>query len=178
MRLFVALDLPADARAALAAWCEAAAPAGVRRVPADNLHVTLAFLGSRSQEEAAAAGALLAGVVGPLGGSCGPPGRCGCRRAGPACCPSRSLRTTRWPRCRPISSRGSSAAIAFEPERRRFRPHVTVGRVARGTPIDARQALAPDVPPLAFAAPAVTLYRSHTGAGGARYEPLVRAELG
>ena len=48
---------------------------------------------------------------------------------------------------------------------------------ARGTRIDARRALDPPAPELAFAAPALTLYRSHTAAGGARYEPLERVDL-
>jgi 2'-5' RNA ligase len=33
------------------------------------------------------------------------------------------------------------------------------------------------VPPLAFAGAAATLYRSHLGRGGARYEPLARVDL-
>ena len=176
MRLFVALDLPADARAALAAWCEAAAPAGVRRVPAVNLHVTLAFLGSCSHEQAAATGALLAGVAGPLdelrtdGALWLPPRRPGVLSV--ALAADDALAALQADLVARLVD-----AIGFEPEQRRFRPHVTVGRVARGTPIDTRRALEPGVPELAFEAPAVTLYRSHTGAGGARYEPLVRAEL-
>ncbi|HEV2785555.1 MAG TPA: 2'-5' RNA ligase family protein, partial [Solirubrobacteraceae bacterium] len=67
--------------------------------------------------------------------------------------------------------------IGFEPERRPFRPHVTVGRVPRGTRIDARRDLRPPAPELTFRAPALTLYRSHTGRGGARYEALERVEL-
>jgi 2'-5' RNA ligase len=64
-------------------------------------------------------------------------------------------------------------AIGFEPERRPFRAHVTVGRVPRGTRLAACE-LDPPAPALAFAAPAITLYRSHTGGHGARYEPLAR----
>ena len=176
MRLFVAPDLPADARTTLAAWCEAAAPAGVRRVPAGNLHVTLAFLGSRSREDAAATGALLSVVAGPLGelrtsGALRPPPR----RPGVlsvALAADDALAALQAGLVARLV-----AAIGFEPEQRRFRPHVTVGRVARGTPIDTRRALEPDVPALAFEAPAVTLYRSHSGVGGARYEPLVRVAL-
>ena len=67
MRLFVALELPAAARAALAAWADAAAPPIVRRIPVENLHVTLAFLGSRSEDEATTVGARLADVIRPLG---------------------------------------------------------------------------------------------------------------
>ncbi len=63
-RLFVALDLPEDAREALAAWGgEVAAPDGAERrlrlIPADALHVTLCFLGWRDEgqsEDGARAG--------------------------------------------------------------------------------------------------------------------------
>jgi 2'-5' RNA ligase len=47
---------------------------------------------------------------------------------------------------------------------------VTVGRVARGGRV-AAGALDPP-PALTFDAGLVTLYRSHTGRGGARYEAL------
>lgn len=50
LRLFLALDLPHDARAALAAWAHAAVGWG-RRVREDDLHVTLAFLGARPAGE-------------------------------------------------------------------------------------------------------------------------------
>jgi 2'-5' RNA ligase len=64
-------------------------------------------------------------------------------------------------------------AIGFEAGVHPFRPHVTVGRVARGTQVDPRSALAAP-PQLSFAPPALTLYRSHTAPGGAYYEPLER----
>ncbi len=56
LRLFLALRLPDDAVAALAGWQQrelgAAARGGAARlVPAGNLHVTLAFLGSRPAAE-------------------------------------------------------------------------------------------------------------------------------
>jgi 2'-5' RNA ligase len=48
LRLFLALRVPDDASAAIAAWqAETFAGADVRVVPRENLHVTLAFLGSR-----------------------------------------------------------------------------------------------------------------------------------
>jgi 2'-5' RNA ligase len=174
MRLFVALDLPADARAGLAAWADAAAPAAVRRVPEANLHVTLAFLGARSEPDAGAAGALLAELARPLGPL---------RSAGALWLPPRrpGVLAVALHGAQDLSSlradlvAGLESAIGFEAERRPFRPHVTVGRVRRGTPVDTRRALDPAAPELAFAPAALTLYRSHTGAGGARYEPLARA---
>jgi RNA 2',3'-cyclic 3'-phosphodiesterase len=49
IRLFCALDLPDEARAELASWASALHRG--RLVPAENLHVTLAFLGHRAAGE-------------------------------------------------------------------------------------------------------------------------------
>lgn len=176
MRLFIALDLPVHVRTALAAWAVQAAPPEVRRVPADNLHVTLAFLGARSTADATAAGALLPALARPL----------------------EDLRTAaalwlppRRPAVLTIALESGAAladlqaelvaalasAIGFQPERRRFRPHVTVGRVARGTRIDTARELEPSAPRLHFHAPTLTLYRSRTAPEGARYERLTAVEL-
>jgi len=170
LRLFVALDVPEAVRCMLAAWCTEVAPEGVRRVPAENLHMTLAFLGSRSVEEAAEVGALLAPVaawpVGSLataGALWLPPRNPGVLTVAIAAGDGLgALRSSLVARLR--------EAIAFEPERRAFRAHVTVGRVPRGARVDAEKLDPP--PELAFDAPALTLYRSHTGRGGARYEAL------
>jgi len=67
-RLFVALDLPEDAREALAAWGrKVASPDGAERrlrlVPADALHVTLCFLGWRDEGQAEEIAALALGVL-------------------------------------------------------------------------------------------------------------------
>lgn len=176
MRLFVALDLPDDVRAALAAWADAAAPAAVRRVAPQNLHVTLAFLGSRDVGEANAAGALLAQAARALPAQ---------QTAGALWLPPRrpGVLTVALRRDDALAAlqgdlvAALADAIGSRPERRAFRPHVTVGRVARGTRLDARRPLDPPAPELSFRAPAITLYRSHTAAGGARYEPLERVGL-
>jgi RNA 2',3'-cyclic 3'-phosphodiesterase len=53
LRLFCALRLPTEALDSLVAWqCRLALPAGVRLVPRDNLHITLAFLGSTPRRRA------------------------------------------------------------------------------------------------------------------------------
>ena len=67
-------------------------------------------------------------------------------------------------------------AIGYEPDRRPFRPHVTVGRVPRGTWGVSRELEAP-VPQLVFEASAITLYQSTPAPGGARYEPLASCRL-
>ncbi|HUR87259.1 MAG TPA: RNA 2',3'-cyclic phosphodiesterase [Solirubrobacteraceae bacterium] len=174
MRLFVALALPALVRGALAAWAVEAAPAAMRRVPAENLHVTLAFLGSLAEEDAAAVARVLAEVARPVG--------------------ALAVDGALWlPPRRPgvlsVALRGRPAlgelhadlvaalagTIGFEPERRALRPHVTVAR-ARGRERVRPVALEPEPPPLEFEAEGLVLLRSHTGGpGGSRYEALARA---
>ncbi len=176
MRLFIALDLPPDVRTALSLWAGQAAPPEVRRVPVDNLHVTLAFLGARSGDESVAAGALLPALARPLGelrttGALWlPPRRPGVLSVG-----LESDDTLAALHEELVAALGS--AIGFQAERRRFRPHVTLGRVARGTRVDTRPALDPPAPQLCFQARALTLYRSRTSPEGARYERLTGVDL-
>jgi 2'-5' RNA ligase len=66
-------------------------------------------------------------------------------------------------------------AVGYEPERRRFRPHVTVARVRHGAA--PRRGGLPDAPKADFAGEALVLYRSYLGGGPARYEALERVAL-
>jgi 2'-5' RNA ligase len=66
-------------------------------------------------------------------------------------------------------------AVGYEPERRRFRPHVTVARVRHGAA--PRRTGLPEAPEAEFAGEALVLYRSWLGGGPARYEALERAIL-
>jgi 2'-5' RNA ligase len=68
------------------------------------------------------------------------------------------------------------AGADYEPEKRRFRPHVTVARMGARSPARASRELAP-TPALRFAPEALTLYRSRLARTGASYEPLARVEL-
>jgi len=170
LRLFVALDLPPDVRGALAGWATRVAPDGVRPVRAENLHLTLAFLGSRSQEEAAAVAALLPGLARPLG----PLSTAGALWLSPRR-PTVLTVALAGPQLQALQESVAAAlaeSVGYEPQQRRFRPHVTVGRVAR---IGSRDVA--DAPALTFAAGALTLYRSHTGTAGSRYEPLASVAL-
>ena len=54
VRMFVALDLPERVREDIAIWGEAElTDPALRRVPLESLHVTLAFIGARPEEEVA-----------------------------------------------------------------------------------------------------------------------------
>jgi len=179
VRLFVALELPDDVRATLAGWLhrQRAVHAQVRPVPVEQLHVTLAFLGTRPAGELDR----IADAVAAVGGA----GSCfGLATGAPVWLPPRR------PRALAIEihdERGELAvlhdalaaalddAIGWRPDRP-LRPHVTVARrsaVGGGTPLPG---LAP-TPSIAFDAPALTVFRSTLLPEGARYATVERAPL-
>jgi 2'-5' RNA ligase len=177
LRLFVALDLPAEAVAALARFRDTAADPAVWRPLEDaTFHVTLAFLGHRPEAEVAA----VAGVLDALAARRPPALALG---AGLLLPPRRARVLTvaltdeagALTELQAEVSDGLAAAGLYTPEARPFRPHVTVARIlprARAPrTIDAQ----PE--PVPFAGGPVVLYRSHVRRGGARYEPLVTHEL-
>jgi len=170
IRLFCALQLPDDARAGLATWASGRLHGG-RLVPADDLHVTLAFLGGRPTAEVPSIAAEL---------------REAARAAGPV-----ELRPLRYRETRSVGMilfddvGGAAAALAadlqgrleradlFRRERRPWLPHVTVQRFRQP---------AGDRPTLtnmcSIHVVRSALYRSFLGPGGARYDALETAALG
>lgn len=191
-RLFVALDLAGEVCDELAAWArEAAAGSGLRvqgtgdgplrLLAAQSLHLTLCFLGERPAQEIDAIDAALEACATDVG--------------------ELSLGAALWlPAKRPRAlavevhdgagelgrlhgalSRTIAGATAWEPDRRRFRAHVTVARV-RGGARAARQSLAarpqlPATPRLAFAVESITLYDSRLDPAGAVHEALASSRL-
>ena len=71
--------------------------------------------------------------------------------------------------------------VAWEPERRRFRAHLTVARVRGREPLLAAPGGADRTsrppPPCASSPQSLTLYRSWLEPGGARYEALATRPL-
>jgi 2'-5' RNA ligase len=178
LRLFVAADLPAAVRAALAAFRDASDPAIWRPVPDEALHVTLAFLGHLPEEAADAAAAVLDRAAGPaprllVGDPLVLPPRRGRVLCAALADPDGTLAALQQ-----RVSEGLEAEGLYTPETRPFRAHATVARLRsgarpqRGVP---RGGAALD--PLEFHADAVTLYRSHLRRGGARYEALHRVPV-
>ena len=188
-RLFVAVDLPLPVRERLTAWAResaaglelGSAPFPLRLLDRDVLHLTLCFLGSRPLTEITAIGPALSACTVQMGElSVGPP---------------------LWlPPARPRSlgvaihdDEGTLAdlhaavrnavceAIAWKPERRRFRAHVTLartrGRPAAGWNLPGGSARLPATPQLRFAAESLTLYRSWLAPQGASYEALASCDL-
>ncbi|HEX5224786.1 MAG TPA: RNA 2',3'-cyclic phosphodiesterase [Solirubrobacteraceae bacterium] len=179
-RLFVAAELPSAAREELADWARAAlaGPArhAVRLLDPELLHVTLCFLGSRPVAEIDALGPVVSRLHSPA---------CEATLGAPLWLPARR------PKVLAIELTGAEGlaelqrrvtdelamAIDWQPERRRFRAHVTVARVRGGGAVDARARL-PATPALSVAIEAVSLQRSWLSPAGARYETLARCELG
>jgi 2'-5' RNA ligase len=178
--MFVALDLPEGARAALAAWRDelVAGRRDLRPVGAGALHLTLVFLAWQDEAEAeaiaeAAFGAATAPapVLRPAAVRALPPrdprlfaldldddeGRASALQAAV----SEALEAGRW----------------YRPEKRPFWPHITLARVKRGERRVAPLPASPPPPGERFAAAALTLYRSTLRPQGALYEPLARVAL-
>lgn len=176
LRLFAALELPADARARLAAWAAAAVPEGVRPVPEANLHLTLAFLGERPPRDVAACAAAVRGAAHPLGPlSCAgvlwlPPRRPVVLTV--AIAPDPALEALQDA----VAGALEAALGGWRRDDRPFLPHVTAGRVRRGARVSA-VVLSPEPPALVFAPKTVTLFASYAASGGSRHEVLARAPL-
>lgn len=201
-RLFVAVDPPATVRERLAEWARATdvglrasggARGALRLLDADLLHLTMCFLGSRpAQEIDALADALERAVTGGSSVSLSPADA----RQGQLDSIALALGAPLWlPSRRPRALavevldgdggllalqrrivRALRAASAWEPERRRFRAHITLARV-RGGSLRARGARAsepplPATPALRFEPASVSLYRSWLASDGASYEAL------
>jgi 2'-5' RNA ligase len=181
LRLFVALDLPVGVRAALAGWALTAvadppAPARLRPLPAESLHVTLCFLGGCDAAD-----------VDDIAGACS------CAVAGRSPAIETALAEPVWlPPRRPrvlavaladvagglaaLQGRLADALTAggwYRREARPYLPHVTVARCR-----DLRRPAELREPPaVAFTAGTVSLYRSRPGGSGARYDALASVVL-
>jgi RNA 2',3'-cyclic 3'-phosphodiesterase len=175
-RLFVALDLPPPVRDELAAWAaREAGDLGLRLLAPEMLHVTLCFLGWRPAAEAERIGELAIAPAAPVPDL---------SVAGVAWLPPRRPRVLAVDLDDPtgaavdLQARVSEALVGgagYEPERRPWRPHVTVGRVPGRARVRAADLSPPPSEP--FAGAALTLYRSHLRRGGAQYAPVARATL-
>jgi 2'-5' RNA ligase len=177
-RLFAALDLPGPVRGELAGWSRRArcGNAAVRLVDSEMLHVTLCFLGWRSLEEVPALGKALADAARSVAGL---------GLGAPLWLPPRRPRVLAVEVHDELGELGGlqgdvaravSAAVDWEQEKRRYRPHVTVARMREGAAPRERE-LEP-TPALGFSGEAVTLYRSWLAPAGATYESLERVALG
>jgi RNA 2',3'-cyclic 3'-phosphodiesterase len=183
-RLFVALDLPSPVRDGLFAWgAETLADPALRPVPAENLHITLAFLGSRPEHEAERVARAIeqSAAPAPLLELLDPVSRPPRGRAGLFAVPVLS------PGAEQLQAQLSELLISerlYEPGKRPFWPHVTVARVraeGRGSRRPMRVEHPPGSLPVELREPhfsgRLTLYRSELQPSGARYVPLAQVKL-
>jgi RNA 2',3'-cyclic 3'-phosphodiesterase len=195
-RLFVAIDAPASVREALAAWARTAASAlrapGTREAGAplrvldpDTLHLTLCFLGSRPVGEIDLLAEALRETLESEALELEPPELL---VGAPIWLPPRRPRalaveihdaepaTGALARLQRVVARAVSNTIEWQPERRRFRGHVTVARARSGARAGRRSSLSdarlPPTPQRSFTPARVVLYRSWLAPTGATYEPV------
>lgn len=182
--MFVAVDLPGEVREALARWGETSlSDPALRRLGAESLHITLAFLGYLPVKEVERLAAIVESV---------PPRAVRVQLRDPVPRPPRGR-----PRLFALPVESSAvvevqaelqealvAAGLYRPEKRPFWPHVTVARVRRAERGSKRPALVSELPgglPQALLQPAVcrrlTLYRSELQPQGAQFTPLAQLEL-
>ena len=173
LRLFAALRLPPAAVERLAAWQakELADLNGVRLVPPDNLHVTLAFLGLRPAGDAEGAFAVLLETARDAERPVLTVTRYReTRSVGMVVLEDEDGRATRLAEA---VGEGLERLGVYEREARRWLPHVTVLRFRR--PPRAR----PPLPDLGRVSPSeVALYHSVLRPTGAQYEILQSVPLG
>jgi 2'-5' RNA ligase len=188
-RLFIALEPPPAVRRRLVAiQSEMKQLAGrsaddVRWVGADNLHVTLQFLGAVPEERVEAVKAALAAVA--AGAS---PLRLELRGGGafPHARKPRVLWAGLAGDVARLSELAASigaalAPLGFPPEDRAFSPHVTLGRSrdARGAPrLAAAIAGTASSSGPSWRVVEVELVQSHLSPAGSRYEAIARSPLG
>jgi RNA 2',3'-cyclic 3'-phosphodiesterase len=170
LRLFCALQLPDETVARLVAW-QSEHLRDARIVPPENLHVTLAFLGSRPAEEVPA-------IMGEL--------RAAAAGARPIELRPESYRETRSVGMIVLEDVGGAATAladdvagrlerlgAYRREARPWLPHLTVLRFKE------RAGLSPEVGNIrSINVVRSALYRSLLGPGGATYDALETAALG
>ena len=180
--MFLALDLPEDAREELVRWRDAllASRTDVRPVRPEGLHVTLVFLGWQDES---AADAIAEAAFSTL--PAGPPPRLAATEVKPV--PPRNARLFALDlededgRATALQATMSDAVEAggwYRPEKRPFWPHITLARVKRGERRVPPPSEEPAPPAEPFEASVVTLYRSTLRPQGALYEPLARTVAG
>ena len=170
-RLFVAVPLPGEVRAALAERLDGVPMPG-KVVPPQNWHLTLRFLGE--VDEVGYERLLAALDISDLGNTF----RVSLGAMGAF--PRSRKATVVWlavtdgvARLEELAEETDEAALAagFESEERPFRAHLTLSRVRPQEDVSTLVDSVPDVG-LDWRCEEIVVYQSHTGRGGARYEAL------
>ena len=189
VRAFIAVDLPADAKASLASTIELRQATLPGRdfgwVRSEAIHLTLKFLGSVDESRvptiAEAVGATVGGIA-PFdlrldGTGTFPPGR----RPSVVWAALNGDLDALLALQAPIES--AMASLGFAPERRDFRPHLTLARIRSRLADDKVRALGNELGTIvhsvgeAFTVDEVRLIRSELLPDGARYSTIATAKL-
>lgn len=179
-RLFVALDVPKDVRDLVHDAVEPvrARYPSARWVPEQNQHVTVKFLGSTPPD-------LVDPVLERVGDVATADAPFTWRVATVGAFPSARRARVLWVGLDDPEERGATIAAAlddalapgFERERRAFIPHLTVARF--DPPVRLEDAVTElGVESRVFQVDALTVYRSHLGRPGPRYEVVASFPLG
>lgn len=171
-RLFCALTLPEDVRSSLVSWQHDLPAGDIRLVDAANLHVTLAFLGSRPAQDVEPVAGALRMAVAELGDI-------------PVLGPARYYETRSAGMLVLDDVDGRAGGLAadlrerlerlglYAREERPWLPHLTVVRFRR------QPRLRPAMPALApFSPSEAAVYHSLLRRSGAQYDVLVSVPLG
>lgn len=171
--MFVAIPLPAGLLPFVERAQEALPPiAGLRLLRADQLHVTLAFIGEVGEEKVRAAEAVVAGLPEDGGGE-------GILTGFLLLPSSRKARVVAltiedgkgsFARLFEMVMSGLEAAGVMKREKRPFRPHLTVARLREPGPVVPKSECAQSRYPIE----SVCLYESELKRGGASYSVLCR----
>ncbi len=167
-RLFVAIAPPAALRERLAGM--EGGLRGARWVAAENIHLTLRFIGAVDGVQARDIDAALSGLHGaPFSLTMGEPGAFGparrLRSLHIAVAPTADLAALR----KQVVTRLATADV--EPDRRKFSPHITLARLKGADPeaVSQQLALLAEERWGEFMVEEVVLFESHLGAAGADY---------
>ena len=185
-RLFVALELPGEVREGLERWQRTLTDPALRVVPAENLHITLVFLGWQAEKdfERIAEAALGRGAEAPPAPQVQllpePVGRPRGKR------PRLYAIEARAPEVEELQAQVEGRLVEarfHQAEKRPFWTHLTVARV-RPERKGGRKPAAVERPPgplrgtpVRFRPTRLVVFRSHLHPSGARYEPMAELEL-
>lgn len=176
--MFVALDLPSDAKAECTRLVQELRPRApeARFVPSQNLHLTIAFLGDvpPGKVEAITSAITDAAATHTVSGS---------HLQSVGAFPSAGRARVLWAgltEAGELERLAQSIALSleplgFQPEERSFSAHITLGRLRKPEPVDL---IGLEVVAVPIPVESLTLFRSHLGSGPARYEPVAVVPLG
>lgn len=188
IRAFIAVELPGEVASFLARLQDdlrKREQAPVKWVHPESIHLTLKFLGNIDARKVDAIAAAISGAakgIGPLRLRLGAPGAFPNLRAPRVICIGLEGQTEELSNLHRNIDR-ALVPLGFSPEKRRFSPHLTLGRVRDKATPNERRLLGEAVSTLkvetslAFEAMAVSLMRSTLTREGAIYDRLASAAL-